>query len=836
MRRVQGCAVIDMGLGVQKISTHAALPLLLLLLVSCGGGGGGSSPPVNLSYPQPSAFVINQAITPLMPAVMGHVTSYAVSPALPTGLALNSDTGVISGTPTAIAAKASYTVRAENLGGSTSAILSITVNDVAPLIAYSSAYYGYTADVTAKTFTPTLAGGAVVTWSVNPALPPGLALSAVDGSVSGMPTAAAAPATYTIIAANSGGQSIATLTIAVAAAPFLDLGPVSLITLIRYANSSVLSQDDNNDNHRWLLQNFASGPTLASGDGTGAILANGSSWYVDLENDVMIDQTAAGLEVRSATDGHVRATIPAPAKVSWYRLATDGSYVTAGSPTTLTAWSTSGQVILSKPGDYSKAVPFAAPGQILIGLGPAGQNVIEGVSVTTGNSSVTAAFQGVFNSWFIDGQRFLTTLGSTVRTYSNSAVQQDVTSVTTVVGLTGQGNWLWTMDADGNLNVYQVGASGAPAMTIAFGVDMKAVPSGTTIGVIAPSGGGQLTVIDLSGGAPVSASYTVPYIFLSAYAALSATQWLVGNIEGVVFDGASLSGQPRSLTLGRIRDIAGGTDFVSVATASGKILYFNASDNTLVGTISFSSEQLAASSDGAVLAASAAGYPSPLAPDQTLNIYSLPSGTLINTFPYSYPQTGSYSMTMSGSGTIVAQVFDPPTPACSAQVIRISDGAPILCDTTMTIKSMALSPDGTLAAASPVISSSMTTSIYKNGILVATVPGGVAGWLDNTRLVVTKYTDVVGDPLLGPIAAGTTIYDSLGKILGTLPISELPFSQVITANSVYLPESNTIMSLTTGGVSWATGNPSDYGGIGAISGSQVVFWSGSGNLVLAQPF
>ena len=259
MRRVQGCAVIDTGLGVQKISTHAALPLLLLLLVSCGGGGGGFSRPVNLSYPQPSAFVINQAITPLMPAVMGHVTSYAVSPALPTGLALNSDTGVISGTPTAIAAKASYTVRAENLGGSTSAILSITVNDVAPLIAYSSAYYGYTADVTAKTFTPTLAGGAVVTWSVNPALPPGLALSAVDGSVSGMPTAAAAPATYTIIAANSGGQSIATLTIAVAAAPFLDLGPVSLITLIRYANSSVLSQDDNNDNHRWLLQNFCVG-------------------------------------------------------------------------------------------------------------------------------------------------------------------------------------------------------------------------------------------------------------------------------------------------------------------------------------------------------------------------------------------------------------------------------------------------------------------------------------------------------------------------------------------------------------------------------------------------
>ena len=41
--------------------------------------------------------------------------------------------------------------------------MSSIVNDVAPSIAYSSAYYGYTAGLTAQTFTPTMGGGAVNT-------------------------------------------------------------------------------------------------------------------------------------------------------------------------------------------------------------------------------------------------------------------------------------------------------------------------------------------------------------------------------------------------------------------------------------------------------------------------------------------------------------------------------------------------------------------------------------------------------------------------------------------------------------------------------------------------
>ena len=57
-----------------------------------------------------------------------NANPYSVSPALPAGLTLNTQTGVISGTPTANALAADYTITATNATGSSQAILNITVN------------------------------------------------------------------------------------------------------------------------------------------------------------------------------------------------------------------------------------------------------------------------------------------------------------------------------------------------------------------------------------------------------------------------------------------------------------------------------------------------------------------------------------------------------------------------------------------------------------------------------------------------------------------------------------------------------------------------------------
>jgi hypothetical protein len=92
---------------------------------------GSSTPaaPSNLSYsPATVSGTVGTAISSLTPTVTGTVDSYSVDPALPDGLSIDASSGVISGTPTAIAASATYTVTAENEGGSTTATVTVTVN------------------------------------------------------------------------------------------------------------------------------------------------------------------------------------------------------------------------------------------------------------------------------------------------------------------------------------------------------------------------------------------------------------------------------------------------------------------------------------------------------------------------------------------------------------------------------------------------------------------------------------------------------------------------------------------------------------------------------------
>ena len=63
----------------------------------------------------------------------GPVTSWSrITIAYQQGCLLDTSTGEISGTPTAITSSASYTITASNTGGTDTATMTIVVNDVAP--------------------------------------------------------------------------------------------------------------------------------------------------------------------------------------------------------------------------------------------------------------------------------------------------------------------------------------------------------------------------------------------------------------------------------------------------------------------------------------------------------------------------------------------------------------------------------------------------------------------------------------------------------------------------------------------------------------------------------
>jgi uncharacterized repeat protein (TIGR01451 family) len=170
--------------------------------------------PSALSYSSnPATYTKGTAITDNTPTSSGGaVVSYAVSPALPAGLTLNTSTGAISGTTTAVTAAATYTITATNSGGSTTASVSIEVNDIAPSsLSYSGNPATYTKGMAITDNTPTSSGGEVVLYAVSPALPPGLTLNTSTGVISGTPTAVTAEATYIVTATNSGGSTEASV-------------------------------------------------------------------------------------------------------------------------------------------------------------------------------------------------------------------------------------------------------------------------------------------------------------------------------------------------------------------------------------------------------------------------------------------------------------------------------------------------------------------------------------------------------------------------------------------------------------------------------------------------
>jgi hypothetical protein len=174
--------------------------------------------PSALSYSSnPATYTKDTAITSNTPTnTGGAVVSYAVSPALPAGLTLNTSSGIISGTPTTFAAAVNYTITATNTGGSTTASVSITVNDIAPsALSYFSNPATYAKDTVITDNTPSSSGGAVVSYVVSPALPAGLTLNTSSGIISGTPTTLTAIANYTITATNTGGSTPASVSIAV---------------------------------------------------------------------------------------------------------------------------------------------------------------------------------------------------------------------------------------------------------------------------------------------------------------------------------------------------------------------------------------------------------------------------------------------------------------------------------------------------------------------------------------------------------------------------------------------------------------------------------------------
>jgi hypothetical protein len=145
------------------------------------------------------AFAVSQtlAVTGTQP-----VTFAVQSGSLPTGLSLNTSTGVISGTPTVVGSY-SFTIRATNSYGTDDQAFTGSVLQSTPVIAQTSLNAISLGSSFSQTLTLTT-GGPTITWSIQSgALPTGLSLNTSTGTISGTATAAG---TYTVTILASNGS------------------------------------------------------------------------------------------------------------------------------------------------------------------------------------------------------------------------------------------------------------------------------------------------------------------------------------------------------------------------------------------------------------------------------------------------------------------------------------------------------------------------------------------------------------------------------------------------------------------------------------------------------
>ncbi|HIF41083.1 MAG TPA: hypothetical protein EYQ74_08290 [Planctomycetes bacterium] len=133
-------------LAMPSTSTPITAALLLFLGACSGGGGapgpgsGSTEPPSNLSYPgAESYYFLGTADLTLAPTITGQVDLWRIVPALPTGVDIDTATGIIQGPATAVSPTTTYSVTASNDAGNVTAQLTFST--------VRAANWAYTANI-----------------------------------------------------------------------------------------------------------------------------------------------------------------------------------------------------------------------------------------------------------------------------------------------------------------------------------------------------------------------------------------------------------------------------------------------------------------------------------------------------------------------------------------------------------------------------------------------------------------------------------------------------------------------------------------------------------------
>jgi hypothetical protein len=147
------------------------------------------------------------SFTPITATGGTYDYSYAISPSLPSGLTLDTASGLISGTATLSGAATNYTVTVTDAEGATSSqTFTLIINEaLLVLVQTGDVLLGQS---TYSTITPVIASGGTgsYTYSISPSLPGGLSFNTSSGQISGTPSQLT-DSTYMVTVTDSSGAT-----------------------------------------------------------------------------------------------------------------------------------------------------------------------------------------------------------------------------------------------------------------------------------------------------------------------------------------------------------------------------------------------------------------------------------------------------------------------------------------------------------------------------------------------------------------------------------------------------------------------------------------------------
>ncbi|WP_437952023.1 hypothetical protein WME98_15655 [Sorangium sp. So ce296] len=577
---------------------------------------------------------------------------------------------------------------------------------------------------------------------------------------------------------------------------FLDLGHERRLARLFVSGGRVLSWDY----ERWILWDTDTGAAIAGGRAPGGIdpgdplagepeseLPGG----VALRGDVVLVQTNPqhAFELRSAVDGSLLASVTA--EYDDAGLATDGSYAWTRnlSARTITLFSTAGverwSAAVSHYGDV-----HAEPDALRVGPGIAPlQNSIAVLPADGSPPTVTPAFSGTFHAWFQDGERYLTTAGTTVRVYSKAAIQESIVNMPSIKHLAGTRDYFWSL-ADGRpddpLVIYRVGGGAVPVAEYPERADYRYtfVPTERALALLR-QGEPRLDIIDLDGAEVSLSEHPLPLANNRSVTIDQDLRWAVSNGLGAIAHKGTLTDPEGSglLGCGALSAVAGSpSGHVALATASGKTLIYDtaALDARPSAIAPLHSSKVLLSSDGSLLAARA-GIDS-YTEDRSLRLFSLPDGAELASLSR---DEVVQDFSMSFDGSTVGRTYLIDGRMTERVVSDWSGGAPLFQDTGILRPAPLVSPDGHHFVVTDTVPTEGCgfTQFYEDGALVNAVPGCAIGWIDDTRVLVQTY--VFNSNRIRWEYQASTIYDELGNPVSAPPLPRIPIRTDLNFSSSY---------------------------------------------------